>query len=320
MNCVIIPKIFEDFSMEDQKMSIFRGAFTALITPMLPNGDVDFEGLKKLVKHQLSGGIDGLVPLGTTAETPTLDEDEEDKIIEVVFSEVRKFESENKVKIPLILGAGSNNTRDAVRYCERAKKAGADAALVVTPYYNKPSKEGIFRHFEECSKVGIPIIVYNIQGRTGTNIPTDLLERIVKLPNIAGVKEASGNVNQMMEVIAKIKNKNPEFAVLSGDDGLTLPLCAAGGDGVISVVSNLTPSKVTALCHAALEGKMEEARKIHYELLPFFKAAFVDGNPTSIKYALNVKGLAAATVRLPLVEITDSAKKVVEEALKECNL
>ena len=297
-----------------------RGAFTAMITPMKGDGSVDYEGFRKHIKNQLEGGINGLVPLCTTSETPTLDEDEEEKMIEIIMNEVRSWEKAKGVKVPVIIGAGSNNTRDAVRYTERAKKAGADAALVVTPYYNKPSKEGLFRHFEAVSKVGIPIIVYNIQGRTGTNIPTDVLARIAELPNIAGVKEASGNINQMMEVIAQIKSKHPDFVVLSGDDGLTLPIMAAGGDGVISVVSNLTPSLITQMVDYSLKGDFDSARKVHYRLLPFFKAAFVDGNPTSIKYAMNFKGLPAGAVRLPLVEVTESAKKTIEAALKECNL
>lgn len=297
-----------------------RGAFTAMITPMKGDGSVDYEGFRKHIKNQLEGGINGLVPLCTTSETPTLDEDEEEKMIEIIMNEVRSWEKAKGVKVPVIIGAGSNNTRDAVRYTERAKKAGADAALVVTPYYNKPSKEGLFRHFEAVSKVGIPIIVYNIQGRTGTNIPTDVLARIAELPNIAGIKEASGNINQMMEVIAQIKSKHPDFVVLSGDDGLTLPLMAAGGDGVISVVSNLTPSLITQMVDYSLKGDFDSARKVHYRLLPFFKAAFVDGNPTSIKYAMNFKGLPAGAVRLPLVEVTESAKKTIEAALKECNL
>ena len=261
--------------------------------------------------------------IGTTAETPTLDEtpgSEEDKLIEIVMEEVKAFEKKSGKKIPVILGAGSNNTKDAVKYCERAKKAGADAALVVTPYYNKPSKEGIFRHFEAVSKVGIPIVVYNIQGRTGVNIPTDVLVRIAELPNIVGVKEASGNVNQMGDVIAQIKSKKPDFAVLSGDDGLTLPLIALGGDGIISVVSNLAPKIVAEMANKALSGDIEAARKIHYRLLPFFKAAFVDGNPTSIKYAMNFKKMPAGPCRLPLVEVTDDAKKVIEKALKESEL
>lgn len=301
-------------------MITLRGAFTAMITPMNDDSSVDYEGFRKHIKNQLEGGINGLVPLCTTSETPTLEDEEEEKMIEIIMSEVRAWEKAKGVKVPVIIGAGSNNTRDAVRYTERAKSAGADAALVVTPYYNKPSKEGIFRHFEAVSKVGVPIIVYNIQGRTGTNIPTDVLARIADLPNIAGVKEASGNISQMMDVIAQVKAKHPDFVVLSGDDGLTLPLMAAGGDGVISVVSNLAPSLVTQMVAKSIKGDFEAARKIHYRLLPFFKAAFADGNPTSIKYAMNCRGLPAGAVRLPLVEVTDAAKKTIEAALKECSL
>ena len=297
-----------------------RGAFTAMITPMKEDGSIDYDGYRKLLRFQMKEGIDGLVPLGTTGETPTLDEDEEQRIIDVVMEEVRAFEKERGVKIPVVLGAGSNNTRDAVRYTERAKKAGADAALVVTPYYNKPSSEGIFRHFEAVSRVGIPILVYNIAGRTGKNIDTPTLSRIADLPNIAGVKEASGSISQMMDVIDTIKSKHPDFSVLSGDDAMTLPLIACGGDGVVSVVSNAAPAPVTEMVKAALSGDYEAARKIHYRLLPFFKAAFVDGNPTSIKYAMHVKGLPSGSVRLPLVDVHDEAKKIIEEALSVCGL
>ncbi len=297
-----------------------RGAITAMVTPMNKDGSVDYEGFRKNVLFQLENGINAIAPLGTTAETPTLNEDEEEELIKIAVSEVRSWEKSHNVKIPVIIGAGSNNTADAVRYCTRAKELGADVALVVTPYYNKPSDEGVYRHFEAVSKVGIPILVYNIQGRTGKNIPTSILARIAELDNIAGVKEASGNINQMMEVIATVKAKHPDFAVLSGDDGLTLPLVACGGDGVVSVVSNLAPALVTEMVQDALNGKMEEARKLHYRLLPFFKAAFVDGNPTSIKYAMNVKGLPAGAVRLPLVEVHDEAKKIIKDALAKCNL
>ena len=297
-----------------------RGAFTAMITPMKEDGSIDYDGYRKLLRFQMEEGIDGLVPLGTTGETPTLDEDEEQRIIDVVMEEVRAFEKAKSVKVPVVLGAGSNNTRDAVRYTERAKKAGADAALVVTPYYNKPSSEGIFRHFEAVSRVGIPILVYNIAGRTGKNIDTPTLSRIADLPNIAGVKEASGSISQMTDVIATIKSKHPDFAVLSGDDAMTLPLIACGGDGVVSVVSNAAPALVSEMVKAALSGDYEAARKIHYRLLPFFKAAFVDGNPTSIKYAMRVKGLPSGSVRLPLVDVHDEAKKIIEEALSACGL
>ena len=297
-----------------------RGAFTAMITPMKEDGSIDYDGYRKLLRFQMEEGIDGLVPLGTTGETPTLDEDEEQRIIDVVMEEVRAFEKERGVKVPVVLGAGSNSTRDAVRYTERAKKAGADAALVVTPYYNKPSSEGIFRHFEAVSRIGIPILVYNIAGRTGKNIDTPTLSRIADLPNIAGVKEASGSISQMTDVIATIKSKHPDFAVLSGDDAMTLPLLASGGDGVVSVVSNAAPALVSEMVKAALSGDYEAARKIHYRLLPFFKAAFVDGNPTSIKYAMRVKGLPSGSVRLPLVDVHDEAKKIIEEALSACGL
>lgn len=311
---------------EGSIMAKLQGAFTALVTPMFADGSVDYDGWTKLIRTQLEAGITGLVPLGTTGETPCLDEVEEEvRLIEIVVSEVKAYEEKLKQAgtprdIPIILGTGSNCTKDAVKYAQRAKDMGADYALVVTPYYNKPSDEGIFRHFEAVSKVGIPIIVYNIQGRTGKNIPTDLLCRICELPNIAGVKEASGSISQMMEVIARISRKKPDFSVLCGDDGLTLPLIAAGGDGVVSVVSNLAPSLITEMVTAALNGDLKKAQKIHYRLLPFFKAAFVDGNPTSIKYAMNVKGLPAGGVRLPLVEVHDKAKKVIEDALKECGL
>ncbi len=302
-------------------MAKLRGAFTALITPMHADGAIDYEGFRSLVRYQLENGITGILPLGTTGETPTLKEvGEEDAIIDIAVEEVATYRKKQNRDIPLIIGAGSNNTDEAIRYVTRAKNKGADYALVVSPYYNKPSDEGIFRHYEAISKIGIPIIVYNIAGRTGKNISTALLQRIAELPNIAGVKEASGDINQMMDVISTIARKKKDFCVLSGDDGLTLPLIAAGGDGVISVVSNLAPAEVTKLTMAALNGDMDTARDLHYRLLPFFKAAFCDGNPTSIKYAMNYKGLPAGGLRLPLVEANDNAKKTIQAALAECGL
>lgn len=300
-----------------------RGAVTAMVTPMNSDGSVDYEGFRGNVIFQLESGIDAIAPMGTTGETPCLEESEEDELIRIAVGEARKYAERTGRKVPVMIGTGSNNTKDAVRYTERAKALGADFALVVTPYYNKPSDEGVFRHFEAVSKVGIPVIVYNIQGRTGRNIPTPLLKRIAALPNIAGVKEASGSIDQMMHVIAEIKLANPDFAVLSGDDTLTLPLVAMGGDGVVSVVSNVAPKLVTEMVGAALGGRIEEARKIHYRLMPFFRAAFIDGNPTSIKHAMNFKGgagMAAGAVRLPLVEVHDEAKKIIESAVRECGI
>ena len=302
-------------------MAKLRGAFTALITPMHADGAIDYEGFRSLVRYQLENGITGILPLGTTGETPTLKEvGEEDAIIDIAVEEVATYRKKQNRDIPLIIGAGRNNTDEAICYVTRAKNKGADYALVVSPYYNKPSDEGLFRHYEAISKIGIPIIVYNIAGRTGKNISTALLQRIAELPNIAGVKEASGDINQMMDVISTVARKKKDFCVLSGDDGLTLPLIAAGGDGVISVVSNLAPAEVTKLTMAALNGDMDTARDLHYRLLPFFKAAFCDGNPTSIKYAMNYTGLPAGGLRLPLVEANDNAKKTIQAALAECGL
>lgn len=301
-------------------MAKIHGAYTAMITPMLNDGSVDYDGFKKNVLFQLEQGIDGLLPLGTSGETPTLSEDEEDKLLDIAIPLVREFNAKNAKDVKVLVGAGSNNTRDAVRYVERAKAKGGDYALVVTPYYNKPSDEGIFRHFEAVSKVGLPIVVYNIQGRTGKNISVPLLERIAELPNIVGVKEASGSITQMMEVVEKIGLKKPDFSVMSGDDGLTLPLMAAGGDGVISVVTNMIPALMGELVHDCLDGKFAEACKIHYRLQPFFRAAFCDGNPSCIKYAMNLKGMPAGSVRLPLVEPKASAQEQIKAAIKDCNL
>lgn len=301
-------------------MATLNGSWTAMITPMLQDGSVDFEGFRKNILFQMEKGIDGILILGTSGETPTLDEDEEEKIIQLTMPLVKEFNEKNGKSVKVMIGAGSNNTRDAVRYVKRAKEYKADFALVVTPYYNKPSDEGIYRHFEAVSSVGIPIVVYNIQGRTGKNISTSTLIRIAGLPNIIGVKEASGNINQMMEVIEKIKLQKEDFSVMSGDDGLTLPLIAAGGDGVISVVTNLIPDLMTELVHNAMKGDFEAARKMHYRLQPFFKAAFVDGNPSCIKYAMNVKGLPAGFLRLPLVEPSAEAKKIIEDALNKCGI
>jgi 4-hydroxy-tetrahydrodipicolinate synthase len=290
-------------------MAQFRGAFTALVTPMTSSGEIDYEGFRRLVQFQIEQGIDGIVPLGTTGENPTLEESEEDKIIEIAVKEAGG-------KIPVIIGAGSNDTKFMLRYVERAKKMGADAALVVTPYYNKPNPDGLLRHFETAGDVGIPIIVYNIASRTGLNIPTTLMEKIAGFPNIAGVKESSGDINQMGDVIKQIAiPSNGKFAVLSGDDSFTLPLICMGGVGAISVISNLLPAKVKALVKAALDGKFEEARSIHYELLPFMKAAFVETNPVPVKQALSWAGLPGGPARMPLGKLSLESEAALRKTL-----
>jgi 4-hydroxy-tetrahydrodipicolinate synthase len=295
-------------------MAQFRGAFTALVTPMTEAGEVDYEGFRRFVQFQITEGIDGIVPLGTTGENPTLDENEEDKLIEIAVKEA-------KGKIPVIIGAGSNDTKHMVKYVERAKRMGADAALVVTPYYNKPNDDGLLRHFEAAAKCGLPVIVYNIASRTGRNIQTPLMEKIAALPGIAGVKESSGDINQIGDVIKEIAIPSAgKFSVLSGDDAFILPLISLGGDGVISTISNLLPAKVKALTKAALDGDYEKARAVHYELLPFMKAAFIETNPAPIKQALNWAGLPAGPARLPLGKLSPASEAFLKKVMKEMGI
>jgi len=293
-------------------MKEFKGAFTALVTPMMDNGDVDYDGFRRLINIQIEAGIDGLVPLGTTGETPTLDDSEEEKLIKIAVEE-------NKGRVPLIIGAGSNSTRHMEGYVKRARDSGADAALVVTPYYNKPNDSGLVKHFEIAASAGLPIIVYNIAGRTGRNIPTPLMEKIAAIPGIAGVKESSGDINQIMEVIDRIakprKNTANPFWVLSGDDYITLPLLALGGVGLVSVISNLVPQKVKAMVSACLAGNFEEGRKLHYELLPLMKNAFIETNPVPLKTVMNWAGLPSGPVRLPLGPLAESNEQALRNVL-----
>jgi 4-hydroxy-tetrahydrodipicolinate synthase len=279
-------------------MKVFQGAYTALITPMYENGEVDYDGFRELIRFQMREGIDGLVPLGTTGETPTLEENEEENLIRAAVDEVRG-------RIPVIVGAGSNSTKYAVKYAKRAADLGVDAALVVTPYYNKPNDEGILRHFEAvAAQGGIPVIIYNIASRTGRNIPPALMEKLSRIPGIIGVKEASGDLAQIGDIIRDTagprKAGGQTFTVFSGDDALTLPLMALGGDGVISVVSNLVPGRIVALVKACRAGDFAEARRLHYELLPLVKTAFIETNPVPIKAAMTWAGLPGGPTRLPL--------------------
>ena len=298
-------------------MKELKGAYTALITPMKENGDIDCDGFRKLINFQLEQGIDGLVPLGTTGETPTLTEDEQEKLIRIAVDEV-------KGRCAVIIGTGSNSTKHMVSYTKRAKDMGADAALVVTPYYNKPNDDGLLKHFEAAAETGIPIVVYNIAGRTGRNIPTPLMQKIAAIPGIAGVKEASGDLGQMTEVLETVAfprkdSKNP-FAVLSGDDGFTFPLIALGGDGIISVISNLVPARVKALTKASLEGDFTEARKIHFALLPLIKAAFIETNPVPIKQAMTWAGLPGGPVRLPLGKMDPKNEAPLKAAMEKLKI
>ena len=294
-----------------------QGAFTALVTPMKDTGEPDYEGFGRLIEFQIEHGIDGLVPLGTTGETPTLEDEEEEKLIKIAVEKA-------KGRVPLIVGAGSNDTKHMLRYVQRAKDLGADVAMVVTPYYNRPNDEGLLRHFETASGVGIPILVYNIASRTGRNIPVSLMEKIAQIPNIIGVKESSGDLAQIGDNIGLIsamrKNSANPFYVISGDDGFALPLMALGGDGIISVISNLVPGRVKALAKACLAGDFEEGRKIHFELLPLMKAAFVETNPAPIKQAMNWAGLPAGPARLPLGKLDPRNEAPLRAAVEKLGI
>ena len=271
-----------------------EGAITAMVTPFTSSGELDVEGLKKNVRFQIDNGISGLVPLGTTGESPTISDDERETIIKTVVAAAAG-------KVPVIVGTGTNSTEHSIELSRQAEEIGADAVLVVSPYYNKPTQEGLYRHFKAIAEsISIPVVVYNIQGRTGVNIETATLARMAQVPNIISVKEASGSLPQIMEVLEQLPKT---FSVISGDDNFTLPVIALGGTGVISVVSNFIPRKVSDLCAAARKGDFVAARKLHFEMMPLFKAAFIETNPIPIKVAMNLAGMAAGPVRMPLCEM-----------------
>lgn len=287
---------------------MFKGAMTAIVTPFKENGDLDEEALRKLVEFQIKNKIDGIVPCGTTGESPTLDYEEHDRVIEVVIEAARG-------KVPIIAGTGSNSAEEAIEMTKHAADAGADASMQVCPYYNKPTQEGLFRHFSAIAKAAdIPMIVYNIQGRTSVNMETSTLARLAKEhSNIIGVKEGSGNLAQMMDVINELP-KN--FDVLSGDDNFTLPLMALGGKGVISVASNIIPREMHDLCECASKKNFEKARQMHYRLLPLFKGIFIETNPIPIKAALAMKGMIKESYRLPMCEMKPENREKLRKILK----
>lgn len=276
---------------------ILKGLYTALITPFKSNGELDEEGLRELLHYQLANEVDGIVVLGTTGEAPTLSQTEKIRVIQIAREEIHG-------KPLLIVGTGSYSTEQTIHHTRLAEELGADAALIVTPYYNKPTQEGLFRHFEAiCKATSLPVCIYNIQGRTGQNLQTDTFERLTPFSSIIGIKEGSGSISQIGEVIEMTQKMRNDFSVLSADDALTLPLIALGGHGIISVMSNLIPGPMRALTMAAIEGNFECAREWHYRLLPLFKAAFIETNPIPIKAALALCGMPAGPCRLPLCEL-----------------
>jgi 4-hydroxy-tetrahydrodipicolinate synthase len=293
----------------------FRGVFTAIITPFRLSGDVDEEALKRLIDFQIKNGIDGIVPCGTTGESPTLSHDEHDRVIELAVQFANR-------RVAVIAGTGSNSTAEAIRLTSHAKEAGADAVLLVNPYYNKPTQKGLYLHFKAIAEaVDIPCVVYNIKGRTAVNVETETLVKLMNdCKNIIAVKEASGDLKQMKDVIAK---KKEGFSVLSGDDNITLDLIEAGGDGVISVASNLVPDKMVKMVHTALDGDTGKARELEEELADLFRVEFIETNPIPIKTALAMIGMCEEVFRLPMCELEkpehrEELKKVIKKLNLSC--
>lgn len=289
---------------------MFKGAITALVTPF-KNGKVDEKALRELIEYQIENGIDGLVPCGTTGESPTLTHDEHDRVIEITIDAAKK-------RVPVIAGTGSNSTAEALRLTRHAYEAGADGALIACPYYNKPTQEGLYLHYQSIAQnVPIPIIPYNIPGRTGVNMSPELIARLAKIDNIIGVKEASGSIKQMNDVLDLC---GPDFDVLSGDDGFTLPLMAIGGKGVISVTSNIVPADVAALVDAAEAGDLVKARALHQKMSPLFDVLFIEVNPTPVKAALALMGKIEYEYRLPLCKMAQTGHEKVKKVMSDYGL
>ncbi len=288
---------------------MFEGVIPALVTPFKENFEVDYEGLSKLLDY-VEKHVDAVVPAGTTGESATLSYQEHIEVVKYVC------EVSN---VPVIAGAGSNSTREAIFLGKEVEKAGADAAMFITPYYNKPNKEGLYQHYKKIAEeISIPIIIYNVPSRTACNITPDVVERLANdFDNIIGIKEASGNLKQIAEIIRRTPDN---FVLLSGDDFLTLPILMLGGKGVISVAANVAPHLMKEMYLAFKEGDIDRARELHYRLMPLFSVLFIDTNPIPVKKALELMGLPAGKPRLPLVELDEEKTKKVEEVLRNLEL
>lgn len=291
-------------------MKQFQGAYTALITPFTSQGSLDEEGIRILIQRQIAHEVDGITLLGSTGETPTLTEEEQKRIIKIGKEECGKT-------TPLMVGTGSYSTQHTIHNTLMAEKMGADSALIVVPYYNRPTQEGIYLHFKTIAEATeLPLMVYNVPSRCGQNLHPDTYKRILEIPSIAGIKEASGNISQISDVIEITRKMRPDCSVLSGDDGLTLPLMALGGDGIISVISNLVPKDVKKLVEAMKAGNMAAARNIHYDLMPIVKMAFIETNPIPIKAMIQLIGLPAGACRLPLCALSANNARLMQEFLE----
>ena len=287
---------------------MLQGVYTAIVTPF-KDGKIDYESFEKLIEMQINGGVDGIVPLGTTGESPTVSFDEHKEFIKHTVKTVN-----GRVKV--IAGAGANSTDEAIHLSKCAQDDGVDIVMQVNPYYNKPTQTGLIAHFEKIAKsIKIPVLLYNIPGRTGVNfLPENVNELLKRVDNIIGMKEASGDISQMMELIALAGHK---ISVLSGDDNMTLPLLSVGGKGVVSVLSNLVPADVKSVVKLFNESKIEEAKKAFYKILPLCKAMFYETNPIPIKCAMEMAGYCSGELRLPMTEISSANKEKLKKALIE---
>ena len=289
---------------------MFKGAIVAIVTPF-KNGRVDEDTFRELIEFQIVNGTDGIVPCGTTGESSTLSHEEHDRVIEIAIDAAGK-------RVPVIAGTGSNSTEEALRLTRHAYEAGADGALMVCPYYNRPTQEGLYQHFKVIAeKVPIPIIPYNIPGRTGVNMMPETVARLSGISNIVGIKEASGSLKQMQDVISLCGEM---FNVLSGDDFFTLPLLLIGGKGVISVISNVVPADMAAMVDAFEAGEINRARKLHDKMVPLIDALFIETNPVPVKAALSMMGKIDYDVRLPLCKMSESNYEKLMNAMKEYGL
>ncbi len=290
---------------------MFKGSIVALVTPF-KEGKVDYAKLKELVEFQIKNGTSGLLPCGTTGESPTLSHEEHNKVIETCIQAADG-------RVPVMAGTGSNSTSEAIALTHHASKSGADAALIVTPYYNKPTQQGIYLHFKEIAdSVDIPIILYNIAGRSGVNIDTETIVRLNNdCKNIIGVKEASGSLSQMQDVIMHC---GPDFLVLSGDDALTLPLLSVGGVGIVSVVANIVPGDVAKLVEMFNSGDLKGAQKLHLKMLPLIKSMFIETNPIPVKKAMALMDICTGDLRLPLCDMMPDNYAKLQNALKDYGL
>ena len=291
---------------------LFRGTGVALITPFKKDGSVDEQKLRELVEFQITNGTEAILPAGTTGESATLSHAEHQLVMEIVLDQANK-------RVPVIVGAGSNSTREAISLTGHAKSLGADGVLSVAPYYNKPTQEGFYRHYAAIAEaVDIPIVVYNVPGRTGSNINAETTVRMAEeIPNIYAVKEASGNVPQMMEILM---GRPDDFAVYSGDDQFAFTLVALGGDGIISVAANEVPQMFSDMIRFALAGDLVNARKLHFKLLPLMNANFIESNPIPVKSCLAMMGMIEEVYRLPLVPPAEATKSKLRRILDELEL